>query len=67
MDNVPIVVCSFKVKKMTTGSGFVVTCVMGGTALLALSFLPKTLFQMNTIALSVSDTAPDEYDCSKYV
>ena len=38
--------------KVTTGSGFVVTGVMGGIASFATSLLPKTLFPMNSIAQS---------------
>ena len=53
MDSVQIAVCSSKMSKVTTGSGFVVTGVMGGIASFATSLLPKTLYLMNTIAQSV--------------
>ena len=48
--NVLVVECLSKMSKAMRGSGFAVTSAMGGIALLATTFPPKTLFPMSTIA-----------------
>ena len=49
-DNVRVVECVSKMSKVMNGSGFAVTSAMGGIALLATTFPPKTHFLMSTIA-----------------
>ena len=48
--NVLVVECLSKMSKAMRGSGFAVTSAMGGIALLATTFPPKTLFPISTIA-----------------
>ena len=49
-DNVRVVECVSKMSKVMNSSGFAVTSVMGGIALLATTCPPTTHFLMSTIA-----------------